>query len=90
MGIAFMIVAGAIIGWLASFVLREDATSNELQLSIAAGVAGALLAGLVISPSIGTGTLIGGRYDTAALLVTKLGAAVFSIPLNLVRVRVFR
>ena len=85
-----MIVAGAVIGWLAAIVLRTDASSNELQLSIAAGIAGALLAGLVISPAIGTGELIGGRYDTAALLITKLGAAVSSIPLNLVRLREFR
>ena len=85
-----MIVAGAVIGWLAAIVLRADASSNELQLSIAAGIAGALLAGLVISPAIGTGELIGGRYDTAALLITKLGAAVSSIPLNLVRLREFR
>ena len=85
-----MIVAGAVIGWLAAIVLRTDASSNELQLSIAAGIVGALLAGLVISPAIGTGELIGGRYDTAALLITKLGAAVSSIPLNLVRLREFR
>ena len=42
MGLLFMIVVGAILGWLAAIVLKIEAPRGIL-LNIAAGVAGALV-----------------------------------------------
>jgi uncharacterized membrane protein YeaQ/YmgE (transglycosylase-associated protein family) len=82
MGLLFMIVVGAIIGWLAAIVLRIE-LPRSILLNIAAGVAGALLMGLVISPMlIGGPSLLGGYYQVGALLLSLLGALALIAALN--------
>lgn len=85
-----MIVGGAVVGWLAAFMLHLDRSRRGLQFNLLGGIAGALVAGLVISPAIGTGDLGDGQYDVPALIVSILGAAVTLVPINLLRDRIFR
>ena len=62
MGLLFIIVVGAILGWLAAIILRIE-TPRGILLNIAAGIAGALLTGLVIGPLLlGSASLLGGYY----------------------------
>ncbi len=90
MGYVFMIVAGAVEGWLAAFVLRADRTSRGLRLNIVAGVTGALLAGLVVAPMIGAGDLAGSNYSVSALIFSMLGAVALPAALNLLHLRDLR
>ncbi|QZH76002.1 MAG: hypothetical protein JY451_05355 [Erythrobacter sp.] len=85
MGIAFMIVTGAILGWLMAFVLGTDRTVRGLQLNIGVGIAAALMAGLVISPVIGTGDLLGDRYSVRAIAICMIATVALLVPLNLLR-----
>ncbi|MDE1467421.1 GlsB/YeaQ/YmgE family stress response membrane protein [Aurantiacibacter sp. D1-12] len=87
MGIVFMIVAGAALGWLAAVASRAQELSRSVHMPIASGVAGALLAGLVVSPLLGTGSMAGGPYDVSALLVSVLGALVAISAVVLLQVR---
>ena len=82
MGLLFMIVVGAIIGWLAAIVLKIELPRGIL-LNIGAGVAGALLMGLLISPMLlGGGSLLGGYFQVGALLLSLVGALVLIAALN--------
>ncbi len=90
MGIVFMIVTGAVLGWLATIVFNANGTSRGLQTNIAGGIIGALVAGLIISPAIGTGSLIGSRYSVGAVIVSMIGAMLLLLSLNLLRSRILR
>ena len=83
MGLLFMIVVGAILGWLAAIVLRIEAPRGIL-LNIAAGVAGALLMGLFVGPLLlGSASLLGGYYRAGSLALSLLGALALIAALNL-------
>jgi uncharacterized membrane protein YeaQ/YmgE (transglycosylase-associated protein family) len=74
MGLLFMIVVGAILGWLAAIILRIEAPRGIL-LNIAAGVVGALLTGLVIGPLLlGSASLLGRYYAVGSLLLSLAGS----------------
>ena len=84
MGLVFMIVAGGVLGWLTAFVRRLE-SARGLQLNIASGILGALAAGLVISPQLGSGDLLAGDYNVDALFISILGAAIALALVNLLR-----
>lgn len=81
MGFLFMIIVGAILGWLTTIVLRIEAPRSIL-LNMAAGVGGALLMGLFIAPLLGSSSLLGSNYNVVTLLLSLLGAIVFVVALN--------
>jgi uncharacterized membrane protein YeaQ/YmgE (transglycosylase-associated protein family) len=82
MGLLFMIVVGAILGWLAAIVLRIEAPRGIL-LNISAGVAGALLMGLFIGPLLlGGASLLGGYYRVGSLLLSLVGSIILIAALN--------
>jgi uncharacterized membrane protein YeaQ/YmgE (transglycosylase-associated protein family) len=81
MGFLFMVVVGAILGWLTSIVLRIEAPRGIL-LNVIAGVAGALLAGLIIAPLLGSPSLLGDNYSVWTLLLSLVGAVVAVGALN--------
>ena len=81
MGFLFVIVVGAILGWLTSIVLRIEAPRGIL-LNVAAGVAGALLTGLFIAPLFGSASLLGDNYSVWTLLLSLAGAIIAVAALN--------
>jgi len=81
MGFLFMIVVGAILGWLTTIVLRIEAPRGIL-LNIATGIAGALLTGLFIAPLFGSASLLGDSYSVWTLLLSLAGAIVAVAALN--------
>lgn len=81
MGFLFMIVVGAILGWLTSIILRIEAPRGVL-LNVAAGVAGALLTGLFIAPLFGSASLLGDNYSVWTLLLSLVGSVVAVAALN--------
>ncbi|WP_126173216.1 GlsB/YeaQ/YmgE family stress response membrane protein [Altericroceibacterium xinjiangense] len=89
MGVIFLIVVGAVFGWLGSIVMRAE-ENQAILLNAAAGVGGALIAGVFVSPLLGRGDLAAGVYSVAALLLSVLGAIVAIVALNLFRRQVAR
>ncbi|MBO0749994.1 MAG: GlsB/YeaQ/YmgE family stress response membrane protein [Porphyrobacter sp.] len=82
MGLLFMIVVGAILGWLAAIVLKIEAPRGIL-LNMAAGVVGALLMGLFIGPLLlGSASLLSGYYYVDSLLLSLVGSLIVIAGLN--------
>lgn len=84
MNLILIIIIGGILGWLASKVMRTDAQQG-IFLNIVVGVIGALLAGFLINPLIGGGTITQGDFSISALIVSFLGALVLLAIFNLFR-----
>jgi uncharacterized membrane protein YeaQ/YmgE (transglycosylase-associated protein family) len=83
MGILVWLIVGGVCGWLASIIMRTDAQQGIL-LNIVVGIVGALLAGFIISPMIGVGTINQG-VSLATFLVSLVGAIILLAIVNLFR-----
>ncbi len=81
--IIWMIV-GAVLGWIASMIMRTDAQQGAL-LNIVVGIIGAFLAGLVLTPLFGVGTINQNNFSVASLLVSLLGAVILLAIVNMFR-----
>ncbi len=84
MNLIIWLVVGGVIGWLASIVIRTDAQQGIL-LNVVVGIVGALLAGFVIAPLFGTGTINTSDFSVAGLVVSFVGAVVLLAIVNLFR-----
>lgn len=78
------IVIGGVLGWLASIVMRTDGQQGIL-LNVVVGIVGALIAGFVIAPLFGTGTINSNDFSISGLLVSFVGAIVLLAIVNLFR-----
>jgi uncharacterized membrane protein YeaQ/YmgE (transglycosylase-associated protein family) len=83
MGILIWLIVGGVVGWLASIIMRTDAQQG-LVLNVVVGIVGALLAGFIISPMIGVGTINEG-VTVASFLVSLVGAVILLAIVNLFR-----
>ena len=69
------IVAGAVIGWVASLIMRTNSRQG-LIADIVVGIVGAFLAGYFLSPLFGVSTINEGNFSLPALLVSLGGAII--------------
>ncbi len=83
MGIIVWLIVGGVVGWLASIIMRTDAQQGIL-LNVVVGIVGALLAGFIISPMLGSGTINQG-LSLATFLVSLGGAVILLAIVNLFR-----
>ena len=83
MGILVWLIVGGVVGWLASIIMRTDAQQGIL-LNVIVGIVGALLAGFVVSPLLGIGTINQG-ISIATFLVSLVGAIILLAIVNLFR-----
>lgn len=83
MGILVWLIVGGVVGWLASIVMRTDAQQGIL-LNVVVGIVGALLAGFIVSPMLGIGTINEG-ISIATFLVSLVGAIILLAIVNLFR-----
>ncbi len=83
MNFIIWLIVGGLVGWLASLVMRTDA-SQGIFLNIVVGIVGAFLGGLLISPLIGVGTINQG-ISIPSIAVSLLGAIVMLAIINLIR-----
>jgi len=75
---------GALVGWLASMVMRTDAQQGAL-MNIIVGIVGAFLGGLIFSILPGTNANINnGDFSLPSLLVSFVGAVVLLAIVNAV------
>jgi uncharacterized membrane protein YeaQ/YmgE (transglycosylase-associated protein family) len=74
MNIIIYLIAGAIVGYIASRIMHTN-SQQGLILDIVVGVIGAFLAGYFISPLLGIGT-INDAVTIPTMLVTLLGSVI--------------
>lgn len=82
-GFILWLVIGGVVGWLASIVMRRDA-SQGIVLNIVVGIVGALIGGWLISPLLGAPSINSGEISIASLLVSFLGAVILLAIVNLI------
>jgi uncharacterized membrane protein YeaQ/YmgE (transglycosylase-associated protein family) len=76
---------GALVGWLASIVMRTDAQQGAL-LNIVVGIVGAFIGGFLASLiGIPGANINSGNFSLGALLVSFVGAVVLLGIVNLAR-----
>lgn len=74
MNLIIYLIVGAIVGYIASRIMRTD-SQQGLLMDIVVGVIGAFLAGFFISPLLGVGT-INDAITIPTILVSLLGAVI--------------
>ena len=84
MNFILWIIIGGILGWIASMIMRTNAQQG-LVLNIIVGIVGALVAGLVLTPLFGIGTINQSNFSLPALLVSLVGAIILLAIVNLFR-----
>ena len=83
-GFLVWIIVGGILGWVASMIMKTDGQQGTI-LNIIVGIVGAVVAGWLISPLVGVGTINQGNFSITALVVSLLGAVVLLAVVNLFR-----
>jgi uncharacterized membrane protein YeaQ/YmgE (transglycosylase-associated protein family) len=81
MNLIVWLVVGGIVGWLASIIMKRDAQQGII-LNVIVGIVGALLAGWLISPLVGVGSINDG-LSVGSFLVSLVGAIVLLAIVNL-------
>ncbi len=84
MNLIIWLVIGGVIGWLASIIMKTNAQQG-LILNVVVGIVGSMIAGWLISPMLGIGTINQNNFSAPALLVSLGGAVVLLAVVNLLR-----
>jgi len=84
MNFIIWLIVGGLIGWIASIIMHTNAQQGVI-LNIVVGIIGALLAGFVLAPMFGTGTINSGDFSLSGLLISLVGAIVLLAIVNLFR-----
>lgn len=83
MNLIIYLIAGAIVGYLASRIMRTN-SQQGFVLDIIVGVVGALIAGYFVSPLVGIGT-INDAINFSTMAVSLIGAIILLWLVKLVR-----
>lgn len=75
MNFIIWLIVGGLVGWVASMIMGTDARQG-LLLNVVVGIVGAFLAGIVLSPLLGIGTINQNNFSLPALLVSLGGAVI--------------
>jgi len=75
MNFLIWLVVGGVLGWVASLIMKTDGQQGII-LNVVVGIVGALIAGFVIAPMFGTGTINSSDFSISGLLVSLVGAVV--------------
>lgn len=84
MNFILWIIVGGILGWLASIIMRTN-VQQGIVMNILVGIIGALLAGFLLTPLFGVGTINQSNFSLPSLLLSLLGAIILLAIVNLVR-----
>ncbi|MEO5707338.1 MAG: GlsB/YeaQ/YmgE family stress response membrane protein [Alteraurantiacibacter sp.] len=83
MGWIIAIIVGGVAGWLASMLMRRDA-SMGIVMNVIVGIVGALLGNLLLAPLLGFGGSIQ-TFDLGSFAIAILGAVILLAIINLVQ-----
>jgi len=84
MNFVIWLIAGALVGWVASRIMKTSGRQG-LIIDIVVGIVGALLAGYFLSPLLGVSTINQGNFSIPALLMSLAGAIILLFLVRLVR-----
>jgi uncharacterized membrane protein YeaQ/YmgE (transglycosylase-associated protein family) len=84
MNFIIWLIVGGLVGWVASLIMGTDARQG-IVLNVVVGIVGALLAGFVLTPLIGGGTINSGDFSAAGLLLSLLGSILLLFIVSLAR-----
>lgn len=84
MNFLMWIIVGGVLGWIASLIMKTDAQQG-LFLNVVVGIVGALLAGWLLSPLVGVGTINASDFSLGSLVVSLVGAVILLAIVNMVR-----
>lgn len=84
MNFIIWLAVGGVLGWLASLVMNTDGQQG-IFLNIVVGIIGALIAGFVVAPLLGTGTINTSDFSLSGLLVSFFGAVILLAIVNMFR-----
>ena len=86
MNLLLWIFFGGILGWIASVMMGTDDQQGTL-LNVVVGVVGAFIAGLLLSPLLGVGTINQSDFSLPSMLILLLGAVILLALVNAFRGR---
>lgn len=86
MNLLLWIIIGGIIGWIASMIMGTNAQQGIL-LNIVVGIIGAFLAGLLLTPLLGVGTINNSNLSLPSFVISLGGAVILLALVNLFRRR---
>ena len=84
MNFIIWLIVGGIVGWVASVVMRTNSRQG-LLLDVVVGIVGAFVAGVVLTPLLGIGTINQNDFSLPALLVSLMGAIILLAVISLFR-----
>jgi uncharacterized membrane protein YeaQ/YmgE (transglycosylase-associated protein family) len=84
LGFIWFIIMGGVIGWLASLVMRRDASMGKIA-NIVVGIVGSFIGNSVLSFITGGGTIGAWPPDWSGVLGALVGAVVLLGGLNLMQ-----
>ena len=84
MNFIIWLIVGAIVGWIASSLMGQR---DGLLMNIIIGIVGAFVAGIVLTPLLGIGTINQNNFSLPAMLVSVGGAVILLFVLSLLRRR---
>ena len=84
MGFIIWILVGALVGWIASLIMKTDAQQGTI-LNIVIGIVGAWLGGYLISPLVGISTINQNALSIPSILVSIVGAVIVIVIWQLIR-----
>ncbi|MDP3190309.1 MAG: GlsB/YeaQ/YmgE family stress response membrane protein [Rhodoferax sp.] len=84
MNFLLWLVAGGVLGWVASEVLLNDGERGILP-NLMVGISGAALGGWLLSPMVGLAEIVPHEFSLSALLVAMVGAIVLLSIFNVFR-----
>ena len=78
------IILGGILGWIASIILHTKAQQSP-RLNSLFRIIGALLAGFLLTPLFGVGTINQSNFSLPSLLLSLLGAIILLAIVDFIR-----
>lgn len=81
MNLLIYLIAAAVIGWVATVIMRDN---SNLLINIIVAIVGAFIAGYFLSPILHVGT-INDAITLPTMLVTLLGSVILLAVLNFFR-----
>ena len=84
LNIIVWLIVGGLVGWVASIIMKTNAQQGIL-LNVIVGIVGAFIAGYVLTPLLGIGTINQNDFSLPALLVSLGGAVILLFVVSLFR-----
>ena len=84
MNFILWLIIGGILGWVASIIMHTNAQQG-IFLNIVVGIIGAMVAGFLLTPLFGIGTINQNNLSLPALFVSLLGSVILLAIVNLFR-----